>query len=194
MSRLSARLFMVFWLAASTAQADDADWNLEQLMRELGSVRESRAHFVERKYLKLLKVPLEASGLLLYNAPDRLEKYTLAPKPERMVIESGRLVIENIARGSKRVIVLSSYPVLWGFVESVRATLKGDLRALQTFYRVQLSGDRAQWHLSLIPRDAKMQAAVELIRIDGHDQRIHSIEVREAQGDRSVMTIDEDGR
>jgi hypothetical protein len=179
---------------AGRARAEDAAWNLEKLMRELAAVQESRARFVENRYLSLLKSPLQTEGTLHYVAPDRLEKLTLTPKPERMLIEAGRLTLENIARSTRRSIALPDYPVLWGFVESIRGTLSGDLAALQRFYQVDFGGSRPDWHLALIPRDDKMKAAVDLIRIDGREHRIRSIEVRESKGDRSVMTItEEDG-
>lgn len=191
---MRARGLSLLLFAAGVAAAADPDWALEQLMRELAAVKESKAHFVERKYLKLLTAPLQTEGQLLYRAPDRLEKYTLKPKAERMVVEAGRLTIENIARGSKRVIALSDNLALWGLVESIRATLKGDLPLLGIFYQVKLSGERGKWRLKLIPRELKMQAAVEWIQIDGRDQRIESIEVLETKGDRSVMSIHEDAQ
>ena len=79
--------------------------------------------------------------------------------------------------------------MLWAFVESFRSTLKGDLAALQRFYRVTLEGGEQRWQLALTPRDPKMSALIESILIGGGGGRISRIEVREAQGDRSVMTV-----
>jgi hypothetical protein len=159
-------------------------------MSELGRVQQARARFVERKYLKVLKSPLEATGTLEYDAPDRLVKRTLEPKPETLTVEGARLVIESQAR--RRTLRLEDYPVLWAFVESFRSTLKGDLAALQRFYRVTLEGGPQRWQLVLTPRDPKMSALIESILIGGGGGRISRIEVREAQGDRSVMTVLED--
>ncbi len=167
-------------------------WGLEQLMVELGRVQHSRAHFIERKYLKVLKSPLELTGTLAYDAPDRLVKRTLEPKPETLTVEADRLVIENPTRGRSRKLRLGEYPVLWAFVESFRSTLKGDLAALERFYQVALEGGPQRWQLSLTPRDPKMSAFIESIAIAGGRGRISRIEVREAQGDRSVMTVLED--
>jgi len=167
-------------------------WGLEQLMVELGRVQHSQARFVERKYLKVLKTPLELTGTLAYDAPNRLVKRTLEPKPETLTVEDDRLVIESPARGRSRTLRLGEYPVLWAFVESFRSTLKGDLAALERFYRVALEGGPQRWQLSLMPRDPKMSTLIESILIDGGKGRIRRIEVREAQGDRSVMTVLED--
>ena len=165
-------------------------WGMEQLMSELGRVQQAKARFVERKYLKVLKTPLETTGTLEYDAPDRLVKRTLEPKPETMTVEGARLVVESRARS--RTLRLEDYPVLWAFVESFRSTLKGDLAALERFYRVTLEGGPQRWQLALTPRDPKMSTLIESVVISGGRGRISRIEVREAQGDRSVMTVLED--
>ena len=109
-----------------TATRRQSAWGLDSLMRELASVQHSKARFVERKYLKMLDRPLELSGTLEYRAPDHLERRTLTPKPESFVVDGDRLRLEN-ARGRKRTFALQDNPVLWAFVESIRASLKGDL-------------------------------------------------------------------
>jgi hypothetical protein len=150
--------------------------------------------FVERKYLKVLKAPLELRGTLTYVAPGKLEKRTLSPKPETLTIEGDRLTIESAARNERRTLRLQAYPVLWAFVESIRSTLSGDIAALERFYRVELEGSRARWRLYLVPRDSEMRAVISLISIGGSRGRVERIEVQETRGDRSVMRIYEEGR
>jgi hypothetical protein len=186
-------------LAAAEPQAaidenSSEPWGLEQLMLELGQVQHAKARFVERRYFKVLKSPLELTGTLAYDAPDRLVKRTLEPKPETLTVEDDRLVIESQARARARTLRLEDYPVVWAFVESFRSTLKGDLAALARFYRVALEGGPQRWQLSLTPRDPKMSALIESILIGGSGKRISRIEIREAQGDRSVMTVVEDAQ
>jgi outer membrane lipoprotein-sorting protein len=169
-----------------------APWGIDSLMLQLSAVKQSQAHFVERKYLKVLKAPLELSGTLTYTRPGRLEKRTLKPKPETLTVADDKLTLENPARNERRVLKLQDYPVLWGFVESIRATLGGDIKALERFYRVELEGGPAKWRLYLVPRERKMNEVISLVRIDGSQARIDIIEVQEAGGDRSVMKIVED--
>ena len=179
--------------AEPQATADDTPsepWGVNQLMSELGRVQHAKARFVERKHLKVLKTPLESTGTLEYDAPDRLVKRTLEPKPETMTVAGERLVIESQARS--RSLRLGDYPVLGAFVESLRATLNGDLAALERFYRVTLEGGPQRWQLTLTPRDPKMSALIESILIAGRRGRVGRVEVRETRGDRSVMTVLED--
>jgi hypothetical protein len=175
---------------AGPVRAEQA-WGLEQLMIELGRVPHAKARFVERKYLKVLSKPLELSGTLEYHAPDRLERRTLRPKPESFVVDGDRLTLED-ARGRRRNFALQDHPALWAFVESIRSTLKGDLAALERFYRVSLQGGREDWQLALEPKERRMSSIISLIRIGGRGATIGSIEIREAQGDRSEMTIVEE--
>lgn len=195
----AAPVLMFLVSAASFAQTPGAvaapsadNTELLQLMQMLSQVKSARNKFVERKYLKILDKPLSFSGQLAYRAPDYLEKQTLIPKPETMVLEGPKLSVES--KGKRRVLALQDYPVVWAFVESIRATLAGDLPGLQRFYRVTMEGDSAQWRLLLTPTDSQMQEVVSEIRIGGRRNRVLSIEVLETQGDRSLMTISEDER
>jgi hypothetical protein len=190
------KLILCAWLAAAACWAANVGaqssegWGLEQLMAELGHVDRAQAQFVEHKYMKLLKAPLESSGTLIYEAPDSLIKRTLKPKPETMTVEAERLTLER--QGRTRTLRLQDYPVLWAFIESIRSTLKGDLSALKRFYDVELKGDPQRWVLSMKPKDAKMIRVIDSIEIAGVQGRIKSVKVQEAKGDRSVMTIIED--
>jgi len=180
--------------AASAAESGDAaGWDIKRLMQELGQVKTANARFVERKHLAILNAPLEISGTLVYVAPSRLEKHTLAPRPESLVLEREELTIESKERNQRRTLVLQDYPVIWAFVESIRSTLAGDLPTLSRFYQVSLDGGERRWRLTLKPSERGMQDVVSEIRISGDRSWISTIEIIETGGDRSVMTITRDG-
>lgn len=179
--------------AAAQAPAAGEGWGLAALMRELAGVPHSKARFVERKYLKILDRPLELTGTLEFRAPDHLARYTLTPKVESFVVDGDRLRLED-ARGRKRTFALQDNPVLWAFVESIRSTLKGDLGQLERFYSVVVEGDARAWKLALTPKQPRMSAIISLIVIEGSGGRIGTVEVHEAQGDRSIMSVTEDAR
>ncbi len=168
-------------------------WDIKRLMRELGQVKSAKALFVERKHLAILSAPLEATGTLLYTAPGRLEKHTLKPRQESLVLEGDRLTLENKERNQRRTFALQDQPVIWAFVESIRSTLAGDLATLSRFYQASLEGGAGEWRLTLKPVEPGMQGVVSEIRIGGSSNWINSIEIIETQGDRSVMTITRDG-
>ena len=176
-------LGLAFWV--SLGHADD--WNLDQLMHALAQTRAGHASFVEKKSIAILDKPVESSGELFYTAPDRLEKRTLKPKPESMVLDRGTLTIEQ--KGRKHVLPLQSYPEVAAFIDSIRGTLAGDRSALERTYQLNLSGNEQGWTLDLTPIDAKMQKVVANIRIVGARNELRSIEIKQADGDSSLMTI-----
>ena len=175
--------------AVAAESSDPAAWDLQRLMRELAQVKTANARFLERRHLGILTAPLESSGTLVYIAPDRLEKHTLRPRPESLVLERNELTVESKERNQRRTLVLQDYPVIWAFVESIRSTLAGDLPTLSRFYQVGLDGGERRWRLSLIPSEPRMQDVVSEIRISGDSSWINAIEMIETGGDRSVMTI-----
>jgi len=195
--RLLAIVFMMCMAEPCVPAQPDSpahNWGVEALMQKLAQVDHSQARFVERKYLKVLKAPLEQSGTLSYTRPDRLEKRTLKPHLEILSVAGEKLVLENPSRKVRRELKLRDYPALWGFVESIRSTLGGDIKSLERFYRLELEGKPSDWRLFLVPLDRKMNEVISLVRIDGSDARINTIEVQETGGDRSVMKIYEDSR
>ena len=184
------KCLLLFAALALPAYAAEPAWGLQELMIDLGRVKQAKGTFVEKKYLKMLNAPLESSGQLIYTAPYRLEKLTLSPKPESMVVDQDTITVEM--RGRKRSLQIQDYPVLWAFVESIRGTLKGDLSALQQFYQVKLEGTRQSWQLHLQPTEKKMVALIQTILIRGSKDRVNAIEIAEADGDRSIMTVIDD--
>jgi hypothetical protein len=175
------------WLVLSCGPALAA-WDVTQLMQGLAKNKSGRASFVEKKYIALLEAPVESSGELLYTAPDRLEKRTLKPRPESLLIEGGSLTVE---RGKRRMVLrLQDYPELVAFTESIRGTLAGDVVALRRVYNLELEGSEERWTLTLRPIETKMLDVVQRIRIAGSRADVNSIEIEQTDKDRSVMVID----
>ncbi len=184
--RLIRLLFvsLALWPAINHA----ADWDIDQLLHDLAQTRSGHVSFIEKKSIAMLDKPVESSGELFYSAPDHLEKRTLKPKPETMVLDSGTLVIE---RGrQKNSLQMQDYPELAVFIDSIRSTLAGDRKALERNYRLSLEGTSPNWTLQLVPSDEKMLAVVKRIRIAGARDFVSRIEIFQADGDSSVMLIE----
>lgn len=182
---VAATLAALAVFAAPLAAAEN--WTVERLMQSLGTRTSGQASFVERKYLAILDQPVLSSGELRYRAPDRLEKNTVKPRPESLVLEGDTL---TVVRGDRRhVVQLSDQREVAAFVGSIRATLAGDRAALERTYALSLGGSENDWTLSLLPRDPKMAEIVLRITITGSRTQLRTIEILQADGDRSVMEI-----
>ncbi|HEV8016825.1 MAG TPA: LolA-related protein [Stellaceae bacterium] len=181
-------------LSPPSAVADEAPqrFDLARLMAQFADVKVGTAQFTERRYLRMLKGPLIDSGILVYAAPNRLEKKTLSPEAEDMVIDGDTLTITR--EGKTETLNLPNYPQIAAFIEGIRATLGGDLGTLQQIYDTDLRGDSGNWLLELQPRDPAMRAVVRLIDISGSGAAIARIQTVERDGDRTDMMIVEAGR
>jgi hypothetical protein len=158
-----------------------------ELMELLGRSTHGTASFVETRYLALLEVPLESSGELVFIAPAHLEKRTLKPVSEMLILDNGTLTVETPRR--RLVARLADYPEVAGMVDAIRATLAGDRAALERVYRLDLSGEPDAWTLHLVPSEAKLSGLVARIRIEGVRGELRLVEILQADGDRSVLRI-----
>lgn len=172
---------------ACAAQAGDALPDLDRVMQALAQRQHGHVTFVEHKFLAVLERPLESSGELFYDAPDRLEKRTVKPRDESLVLERGVVTVQRGRR--KYVLDLGEYPQIVPFIESIRATLAGDRAALERVFQLTFGGNFDHWTLVLVPSDVRLSATVKEIHIEGSQDALQSVEIREGDGDRSLMTI-----
>ena len=184
---MSARAFVLLACSLVAQSAAAAGFNLASLFDSLAAQRPERAAFNEKKYLAILDRPVESSGELAFIPPDRLEKTTLKPRPEKVVIDRDSVALERA--GKRQSLRLIENPAVAVLVESIRATIAGDLTALTRTYSAQLQGDAAAWRLVLRPLDPGLGTLVEHVEISGAQARVSMVEIFQADGDRSVMTI-----
>ena len=164
-----------------------AGTDLDAVMGLLAMRQHGRVEFIEQQFLAVLDHPVESSGELRYDAPDHLEKRTLLPRPEKLVLAGGELTVER--GGRRHVLDMHRYPQIQPFVESIRATLAGDRRALEQLFHVELTGSVERWSLVLVPLDRQLAKTVKQVQIDGSRDQLLRIEIRQADGDRSLMTL-----
>ena len=187
MKRPLAALCLSALAASATVTAQAGSDDLDAVMHLLAARRHGEASFIEQHFLAVLKRPSESSGELVYDAPNRLEKRTLQPRPESLVLDNDVLTVERGHRS--RVLELKSYPQLLPFIESVRATLAGDRSALEKVFRTEFSGNPERWTLVLEPLDPELAKVVDRVQIDGMRDALIKVEIRQADGDRSLMTL-----
>lgn len=213
MKRALWPLLLAALIAALPAHAREGD--AAPVLAAIGAASragERRATFVEVKTSALLSVALESTGTLRFRAPDLLEKVTLTPQHERVRIEGDRLTIEAQAPNGElrqKSMRPSDVPQLVPLIESLRATLAGDVAALERHYEVAVvrepvrarpANDAARriarsladplaWTLQLVPRDAALRASVERLLMHGVGGEIGLVEFVEASGDRTELWI-----
>jgi outer membrane lipoprotein-sorting protein len=186
--RLAGGMFALILLFTSTAcLAAQAGFTLQQLMSSLAQRKQGEVRFAETDYLQVLDQPVKSAGVLVYRAPDHLEKRTLEPKKESMILEGDELTVQRGHRTHRMQV--SAYPQAAPYVDAIRDTLAGDEAGLEKVFKVGLTGTREGWQLELVPLDKDAARKVRRVEIAGSGDVIRSVEILQADGDRSVMTL-----
>ncbi len=175
----------------STPTATPAPWGLEQLMQQRAQVQTGRVRFVEVRKMPSMDSTTATNGVLIYQAPDHLERQTSKPFPERVVVHADRLTIEtDTASGqrTRREFALKDLPGPRPFFTALRATLSGDLDALRRDFVTTFDGNEDGWRLKLVPR-ARADQHVREILMSGKTIQILAIDVRERSGDSTHTTM-----
>ena len=123
-----------------------------------------------------------------YDAPDRLEKRTLAPRAEKLVLAGGILTVD---RGKTHVSwICMPTPRVQPFIESVRATLAGDRGALEQLFTLEFDGSLARWsHDAGSQGPPRSSARSRRCGSTASQDQLLNVEIRQADGDRSLMTL-----
>jgi hypothetical protein len=159
-------------------------------MRMLAQVPESRADFEEIRVLAMLTRPLRATGRLFYRRPAYLEKITLEPQAESLVVDgNGNHLTLTEPNEAPRVIDLNGEPAVRALVDAIRGTLSGDLTALRRSYAVTMERRVPDWRLTLVPTDAAVARLVAHTMMEGAGTRLRAVQTKQANGDEMRMTI-----
>lgn len=184
----AAILLSTACFAAPPAQEQaQAGFTLDQLMKSLAQRKHGEVSYEETDYLAVLDRPLKSSGVLIYDAPDHLEKRTIKPKPQSLTLDGDQLTVQRGRR--KYQMQVSAYPKLAPLVDAMRDTLAGNEAALEKVFKVGFTGDADDWKLELVPLDAEVARNVRDLEIRGAHDEIRSVEILQVSGDRSVMVL-----
>jgi hypothetical protein len=176
----------ILLLVAGIARAAPV-FDLARLMELLAASPSGEVPYVEKKFSALLSEPVVSSGTLSYRRPDVVEKNMQAPRQESLRIAGGEITVTR--NGTQKRMALSGEPLLAAFAASLRGVLSGNAALLDEYYRLALGGTEGDWKLEMTPIDEQIARYVEKIVVSGSGGRVRSIEVREAGGDRSVLTV-----
>jgi outer membrane lipoprotein-sorting protein len=162
-------------------------FDLPTLMGLLASNKGGKVTFLEKKYIANVSQTLESSGELVFLPPHRLERHTLKPKQESIVLDKETLVW---SRGkNERTLTLTDYPELSVLITSVRSSLAGDLATLNQHYIITLEGSLDAWKLGLTPKLMRVALKVRHIQLAGSQQFAKTIDFALADGDYSTMFV-----
>lgn len=180
--KTAARLFLLLALAAPwTARAFD----LNDLQAQLRATPVVRGHFVQQKFLRSLPQPLTSRGDFTLAAGNGLLWLLRTP-----IAQDLRINAKGISRRDESG-AWQALPQQTGSGRENRlflSVLAGDTSGLQENFDLALTGEADAWQLLLTPRSALLRQIFDNIQING-GQLVDRIELRETQGDRSVLQM-----
>ncbi len=104
-----------------------------------------------------------------------------------MILDGDQLTVQ---RGHRTYHVqVSAHPQAAPYVDAIRDTLAGNEAGLEKVFQVGLTGTRQAWRLELVPLDRQAARKVRRVEIAGDAAAIRSVEILQADGDRSVMLL-----
>ena len=169
--------------------AAGADTPLQQILSEFTKLKHGHVHFQEQIESPMLKAPIVTSGELFFDAPDRLEKRTLFPTPNDLILEGNQV---SIVHGTtSRSFRLSEYPQLRPLLDGIRATLAGDLPTLEQNFLIAVSLSSESWTLIFRPLPSEATPAYESIVVRGNAGKIREVTLERRPGERSHMIMTE---
>jgi hypothetical protein len=141
--------------------------------------------FVELRESPLLKAPLRIGGEYRRPQADTLVREVRVPYAETTTIVSaaGRGGEVTIARDGKppRRFALSRAPELAALQASFGALLAGDRAEIERHYRIDATGRRERWAMTLTPKDAALAKKVAAITLYGRGAELRCIETQAAK-------------
>jgi outer membrane lipoprotein-sorting protein len=174
-------------LAHSASTLSAAAEPLDAILASLAQHAHGQVRFSEDTRSRLLTHEVHSEGVLRFDAPDRLEKQTLAPAPEDLIVEGD---VVTIVRGHHRSSIrLSQYPKLSPLLEGLRATLSGNRAALEQRFQVTFAPAASGWELHLAPLGAAGDAGFTRIVLVGHEDALEHVTLEQPNGDRTNINL-----
>ena len=179
-SRLAPTVFCVLLGIPGLANAFD----LQQLSDQLAKPEVIHGQFIQEKHLRALPQPLTSKGTFVLAKNHGLLWLLKTP-----LQQDYRITDQGIARRDA-----SGWQMLPGKSAGAEqnrlclAVLQGDSSGLQRDFELSLSGEAQDWRLTLVPRSMLLKQVFTQINITG-GELVHSIELLEAQGDSTLLRM-----
>lgn len=174
-------ILALFALAPCAAGA----FGLDQLQAQLRATPIVRGSFVQQKFLRALPQPLTSRGdFTLAQGKGLLWQLTSPFAQDLRITPQG--IAKRDAQGQWQAL-----PQQMGASRETGiflAVLAGDTHGLQENFDISLAGNARDWTMTMKPSSALLSQVFDAIVIQG-DTLVRRIELRETQGDRTVLQL-----
>jgi hypothetical protein len=191
-SRAGARLKRLLAVSCLTlgaavldpTQAAGQPADLGGLMSLLGRVERVEADYRETVTSDLIATTISQRGMLIYQAPDRLER--VDDGGNGFVLDGQQLNLINDGQVVRELNV-ADLPSLQALVGALRAIFAGDLETLRAAYELDYRALNEHWELDLEPIDTDLKMVLGRLHLVGTGATITRIDTTERNGDMRAM-------
>ena len=169
--------------------ADDPSALLDTIMGLLAARQSHQNTFREEKTVPHLTRPLVSSGVLIYRRPDHMEKRTLSPLREDLVVD-GRRASVTAGDNPPHVLDVDAHAELRIVIDTFLGILSGDLNRLRADFDVTAEGSTALWRITLLPRGAEAQKLLRGASVTGRAGAVREVRLLLPRDHWDVMTVD----
>ncbi len=181
MNKLLAALTALCLAAAAHA------FDSRELTAQLQAPKTVQGRFTQQKYLRTLDKPVTTSGRFALRPGHGLFWHLQKPFELRLRVRRDGISRQDASGAWKSN---GSQSTQAAQVKLFMAVLGGDTAELQRHFTLKLSGSAGSWQLLLLPKTVVMKQVFENITISG-DKLVRRIELKEKQGDRTVMQFEQ---
>ena len=181
MNKLLAALTALCLAAAAHA------FDSRELTVQLQAPKTVQGRFTQQKYLRTLDKPVTTSGRFALRPGHGLFWHLQKPFELRLRVRRDGISRQDASGAWKSN---GSQSTQAAQVKLFMAVLGGDTAELQRHFILKLSGSAGNWQLLLLPKTVVMKQVFENITISG-DKLVRRIELKEKQGDRTVMQFEQ---
>lgn len=156
-----------------------------ELTAQLQQPQTVQGQFVQQRFMKSLTKPMQTQGQFALKKQTGLFWHIQKPLDLQLRVRpQGIAQWDNKAQTWRN----SSQSGQTTQVKLFMAVLGGDMRELEKQFNISVSGHAQKWTMQLSPKTAVMKQVFQNITIQG-GQLVQQVELREKQGDRTVMTF-----
>jgi hypothetical protein len=181
-------IFFLSALGILTPAFSKSVLSIEEVMALISVPSEGQVGFTETKQMPFLKEPLETSGLLSFRKPAFFSKQIQRPRLEQYDIDQDTVFIRRAGEEPLRL-QLTDSKELSALTAAIRGPLLGDRALLERFFTLHLGGQINRWTLILSPKDAEVASVIQEIKIQGQNDQIREILMREPDGSLSTLRL-----
>ena len=171
-----------------TPALSKAVFSIDDLLALISRPSEGQVAFTETKRMPFLRAPLESSGLLMFRKPAFFSKQIQKPELEQYDIDQDSVLIQRSGEEPVRLPLADSREIS-ALTAAISGPLLGDRIVLERFFTMHLGGDKSRWTLILAPKDPEIASVIQEIKIQGQNDRIQDILMREPDGSLSSLRL-----